>query len=98
MKGKELNIGDVFKITDHPRLSKDTLWRKETRHHARPVKKEGCLWKRCHPWRTLPLGKVNGCTAEVVERADSAPIRRVGDTLVLKGGDILLGDMFSFTV
>jgi hypothetical protein len=92
MNVKDLNVGDVFRITDHPHVSfyEGRLYRKETHNMARPVEGER--------WRTLDLGEFREAGIEVVERADTAAIRRSGETLILKGGDVLLERQRPFRV
>jgi hypothetical protein len=98
MKVKDLNIGDVFKIISHPRhgFDPEAMWRKETNSQARVLKPI----KRFHHdhFPTVDLNEVLAATIEVVERADTASIRRVGNTLVLKGGDVLFQFMRPFIV
>jgi hypothetical protein len=84
MKVKELQIGDVFRVISTPPewVVSRLTWRKVTNHRAEAV---------AHlPARTLDLDGYAAAAVEVIERAEAAPIRRVGNTLVLKGGDVLL--------
>jgi hypothetical protein len=84
MNARDLNIGDVFKVTDHPDTYFDPkrLWRKETNELIRAVTGD--------TRRTMRLSELSGGTIEVVERASPEAIRRAGNMLVLKGGDVLL--------
>lgn len=85
MNFKDLNLGTVFKVINHPTIviRPDRLWLKELPTRARLVSD--------HPGtRTLTTLELFGATVEVVEPVDAAPIRRLGDMLILKGGEVLL--------
>lgn len=80
MTVKELNVGDVFRAAGEP-----VLWRKESHRQAYRVQPETPRWGRYRP-----LTQFKGEEVEVVERADTAPVRRMGNTLVLRDGEVLL--------
>ena len=80
MTVKELNVGDVFRVAGEPEL-----WRKQTLTQAYRVQPEAPYWGRHRP-----LAQFKGKAIEVVERADTAPVRRMGNTLVLRDGEVLL--------
>ncbi|MBY0456446.1 MAG: hypothetical protein K2V38_03855 [Gemmataceae bacterium] len=84
MTFQELAIGDVFKVA-----RKDGLWRKvsPTRAHV--------LGRR---WDTRIDRAFEGKTLEIVEKAPEADIRRMDNTLVLKGGEVTLDYYGSWTV
>jgi hypothetical protein len=77
MTVKELKIGDVFRVVGKP-----DLWRKETQRDAYPVTKKARRGK----WLSMFSKK----ELELVERAETSEIRRVGNTLVLRNGEVLL--------
>ena len=84
MNVNELTVGDVFRVTGHPNPDRrQILWRLEMPGRARALNS-----KRYEP--PLWLTEVRDHEVEVVEHASTAPIRRVGSTLVLKGGDVIL--------
>jgi hypothetical protein len=94
MNFKDLDIGDVFKVTDHPTvfIRPDKLWRKESPRRARAVEADAGT-------PALSAADLRDGTIEVVERAGIAPaIARSGDTLILHGGDVLLDRLPPFTV
>src|SRR5947209_1840632 len=93
MKFQDLRIGDVFKVAGHSGLDEAQLWRKVTAGKAQAIPP----MRRQYPFTITPECLAT-CRIEVVERSDDAPIRRAGDTLVLKGGDVLLERSAPFSV
>jgi hypothetical protein len=91
MTVNDLNIGDVFRVLDHASVRPELHWRKETPTQARPAGLE-----RHYGW--LGLAGVKDCAVELVERASTAPIRRMGNSIVLRDGEIVLGGMTAFRV
>ena len=84
MTVKELNIGDVFRVA-----GEEQLWRKVGTHRAHAIPDH---------WAMRPLDRFRGAEIELVERAEAADIRRVADTLVLKGGEVTLGYLGAWRV
>jgi hypothetical protein len=93
MNFKDLNLGDVFKVTEHPGIviRPERLWLKESSSRARVVGKEPGT-------QTLTAGDLRDAVIEVVAPADASPIRRFGDALILKGGDVVLTRLHPFRV
>lgn len=77
MTARELNIGDVFRIAGETKL-----WRKVGPSVARTV--------GANRWDNKTLGYFTGKELELVEAADPSEIRRSGDMLILKGGEVTL--------
>jgi hypothetical protein len=93
MTFKELNLGDVFKVTDHSGMvvRPDRLWRKESPTRARVV-------GQVPGTQSLSAGELRDAVIEVVEHGDTSPIRRQDDMLILKGGDVVLTHQKPFRV